>query len=117
MLYAATTPPPNTHQTHHTSAQALDKQTNKQRKGLQDAILNILSVAKARAVDDMTCKEISRQHEDNLGTGQRFEPSSFTQPVQCLLAAKLIERVPEQRLCLISQHPAAPLRLVFESSN
>jgi hypothetical protein len=108
--------PPNTHQTHHTSAQARDAQTNKQRKGLQDAILNILTLAKARGVDDMTCKEISRQHEVNMGNGHRFEPSSFTQPISCLLAARLIERVPEQRLCLISNHPAAPLRLVFESS-
>jgi hypothetical protein len=102
----------NTHQTHHTSAQARDVQTNKQRKGMQEAILNILLLGKERGVVDMTCKEISRQHEANVGNGARFEPSSFTQPIQCLLAARLIERVPDQRPCLVSGHPAAPLRLV-----
>lgn len=107
-----TTFTPSTHQTHRTSAQALDSQTNKQRKGFQDAILNILLLGKERGVVDMTCKEISRQHEANVGNGMRFEPSSFTQPIQCLLAAKLIERVPEQRKCTVSNHPAAPLRLV-----
>lgn len=103
----------NTHQTHHTSAQSLDLMGNKQRKGLQDAILNILMLAKERGVSDMTTKEISRKHEENMGNGARCEPSSLTQPVSLLLAAGLIERVPEQRKCLISTHPAAPLRLVL----
>ena len=109
-------PAPSTHHTHHTSAQALDLQTNKQRKGLQDAILNILLLARERGVVDMTCKEISRQHEANMGNGYRCEPSSFTQPISCLLAARRIERTPNQRPCLVSNHPAAPLRLVFESN-
>jgi hypothetical protein len=104
-----------THQTHHTSAQALDTQTNARRKGLQDAVLNILMYAHARGVPDMTCKEISRAHEANLGNGQRIEPSSLTQPISCLIAARLIERAPEQRKCQVSSHPAAPLRIVTKS--
>ena len=105
----------NTHQTHQTSAQALDKQTNRTRKGLQGAILNILTLAIERGVHDMTTKEISRAYEKNSANGQRYDASSFTKPVSDLLAAKLIERLPSDRKCLISNQSAAPVRLVLES--
>lgn len=105
----------NTHQTHQTSAQALDKQTNRTRSGQQASILNILTLAIEQGVYDMTTKEIARACESNAPNGRRYEASDFTKSISVLLAAKLIERLPSDRKCLITNNPAAPVRLVLES--
>ena len=101
------------HQTHHTSAQALDALGNKG-IGKRDAeILNIVIAANRNGIANLSGKEIQQRYE--YQTSRRIDTSTISGCISRLVAAKRLERC-EARSCIVTGFNIAPVRAVAHQS-
>lgn len=101
----------STHQSHHTSAQALDMFGNKGIGKRDTEILNIVIAANRNGIADLSGKEIQQRYE--FETSRRIDTSTISGCINRLVCAKRLERC-EARSCIVTGFNIVPVRAVVQ---
>lgn len=97
-------------QRHATSARALDRHGLGKRVDKCGRLLAILRDAHAAGVRDMTGAELVAHYEARHG--ERIETGRVAARLSELADRKLVERLPDERVCTVTGYMARPVRAV-----
>lgn len=101
----------STHQSHHTSVQALDALGNKGVGKRDTEIFNIVIGANRNGIPDLSGREIQQRYEFELS--KRIDTSTISGAISRLVCAKRLERT-APRSCSITGFNIVPVRVVVQ---